>query len=161
MSLSSVSIGNREYRVNINDQGSEVDGRPVQASLVPINGGYLLRRDNQSVELHLSAEDAETLRVIVGGHQMRARVMSSRRGSARAAVVRQGVLTAPMHGLVVDVLVSEGESVLEGQTLVVLESMKMQMTLRAPLGGRVRTTATKKGARVEKGDLLVQIDPDQ
>jgi biotin carboxyl carrier protein len=46
----------------------------------------------------------------------------------------------------------------KGQVLVLLESMKMQMQMRAPIAGRVSKVAVQRGAQVEKSTLLVQID---
>jgi biotin carboxyl carrier protein len=63
-----------------------------------------------------------------------------------------------MHGLVVDVPVHIGDTVEKGQTLVVLESMKMQMQLRSPRPGKVAKVVVQSGNQVEKGALLVQFE---
>jgi biotin carboxyl carrier protein len=63
-----------------------------------------------------------------------------------------------MHGLVVDVAVHVGDTVEKGQTLVVLESMKMQMQLRSPRPGKVTNVTVQSGNQVEKGALLVQFE---
>jgi len=73
-------------------------------------------------------------------------------------ICNAGSLNAPMHGLVVDVAVHEGDSVEKGQTLVVLESMKMQMQLRSPTPGKVSKVTVQSGCQVEKGALLVQFE---
>jgi biotin carboxyl carrier protein len=62
-----------------------------------------------------------------------------------------------MPGLIVEVLTQEGETVQAGQVIVVEESMKMQMQLRAPCTGRVEKIALRTGVQVEKGTLLVKI----
>jgi biotin carboxyl carrier protein len=69
-----------------------------------------------------------------------------------------GALLAPMPGIVISVAVKEGDTVERGQVLAVLESMKMQMQMRAPISGRVTRVAARPAAQVEKGALLVQID---
>jgi len=58
----------------------------------------------------------------------------------------------------VDVLVDEGQQVESGQPLIILESMKMQMQLRAPFPGQVCKVAVASKDQVEKGTLLVQIE---
>jgi biotin carboxyl carrier protein len=58
---------------------------------------------------------------------------------------------------VVSVLVNGGDPVQEGQVLVVLESMKMQMQLRSTSAGTVKTVAVQPDQRVEKGATLVQL----
>jgi len=59
---------------------------------------------------------------------------------------------------VVDVQVKVGDEVELGKTLVVLESMKMQMQLRSPRAGRVCKVNVQTGSQVEKGALLVQFE---
>jgi len=65
-----------------------------------------------------------------------------------------------MPGLVVDVLVKVGQIVKEGQALLVQESMKMQMQLRAPCAGRVMDVSIKVGDQVGKGAPLVRVMPE-
>ena len=63
-----------------------------------------------------------------------------------------------MHGLVVEVPVHTAIRVEKGQTLVVLESMKMQMQLRSPRPGKMAKVTVQPGNQVEKGALLVQFE---
>ena len=62
-----------------------------------------------------------------------------------------------MPGLVVENLVKEGDVVEVGKPLVVLESMKMQMEMRAPISGRVEKVAVQPKSQVDKGAVLVVI----
>ncbi|MCB0515096.1 MAG: acetyl-CoA carboxylase biotin carboxyl carrier protein subunit [Chitinophagales bacterium] len=64
-------------------------------------------------------------------------------------------MKAPMPGLVLDVLVSEGTQVNKGDALLVLEAMKMENTLKSPMAGTVKKIAVKKGQTVEKNQLLI------
>jgi pyruvate carboxylase subunit B len=67
-------------------------------------------------------------------------------------------LTAPMPGLVVRVLVAPGDQVEAGQSIVVMEAMKMENELRSPSAGRVKSVSAQAGAPVEKGAVLVEFD---
>ena len=67
------------------------------------------------------------------------------------------LLTAPMPGTVVRYTVSESQRVAAGETVVVLEAMKMENTLPAPAGGVVTRLAQQAGARVARGDVLAVI----
>ena len=68
-----------------------------------------------------------------------------------------GALTAPMGGIVADVLVTKGQTVDAYAPLVVVEAMKVYATIEAPFAGTVTSVAVKKGDRVELGQQLVDI----
>ncbi|NJX17348.1 biotin/lipoyl-containing protein, partial [Tamlana crocina] len=75
---------------------------------------------------------------------------------AAAQVVND--IKAPMPGLILDVLVEEGQKVKEGDYLLVLEAMKMENTLTAPRDGVVKSVSVKKGETVDKSQLLIEMD---
>jgi biotin carboxyl carrier protein len=65
---------------------------------------------------------------------------------------------APMPGLILEVNVSEGDTVQKGDFLCVLEAMKMENTLTAPRDGVVKSITIAKGETVEKGKLLIELE---
>jgi 3-methylcrotonyl-CoA carboxylase alpha subunit len=69
-----------------------------------------------------------------------------------------GLLNAPMPGSVFKILCSEGQSVDIGQTLVVLEAMKMEHSLKADQKGKVKKIYFKPGDSVQDGDLLMELE---
>jgi 3-methylcrotonyl-CoA carboxylase alpha subunit len=77
---------------------------------------------------------------------------------AGAEAEDQTSLTAPMPGTVVKVLVGEGDEVEEGQTLLVLEAMKMEQTVAAPYAGTVRELPFAEGDLVPGGSILVELE---
>ena len=72
----------------------------------------------------------------------------------------EGVLTAPMPGLVSKVFVEQGARVEAGQRLLVLEAMKTEQALRAPFAGVVARLNAREGDLVQEGAVLVEIAPD-
>jgi len=76
----------------------------------------------------------------------------------RAAAGADNVLVCPMPGLVVRVAVKEGERVFRGQTLVVLESMKMESDVASPVDGVVAEVLGTEGQAVEAGDELIRFE---
>lgn len=64
---------------------------------------------------------------------------------------------AEMVANVWKVLVSEGDSVSDGDTLVILESMKMEIPVIAEVDGTVATVAVSEGQVVQEGDLIAEI----
>jgi biotin carboxyl carrier protein len=160
MSVYCVTIGQREYQVQIAEGLPQLNGEAVSAHLISINGNgmHQLNRGNQSLEVFLSALPNGLYEAYMGGRRILARVDLAHR-CQRRDVIAQGIgnLLAPMPGLIVEVLIQEGETVQAGQVIVVEESMKMQMQLRAPCTGRVEKIALRTGVQVEKGTLLVKI----
>ena len=70
-----------------------------------------------------------------------------------------GVLTSPMPGKVIAVLVTQGDEVTAGQKLVTLEAMKMEHSLTAPFDGCVETVGVSVGDQVTEGNVLALIAP--
>lgn len=68
------------------------------------------------------------------------------------------VIKAHITGTVWKIEVKVGDAVTEGQTLVILESMKMEMPVEAPAAGRVATIHVVEGASVDEGDPLVTLE---
>jgi len=68
-----------------------------------------------------------------------------------------GSLEAAMPGRVLDVLVEVGDRVRRGDTLVLLEAMKMELRIQAPADGEVIQVLVAPGAVVERGQLLVKV----
>lgn len=113
----------------------EIDGRPLRALIARLRDRVLVMVDG----LLYTFETGEPAR-------------GTRDGS-----VGSGLVTAPMPGKVIAVLVAEGQAVEAGQPLVLLEAMKMETTLAAEIAGRVRAIGATPGQLVEAGQMLVEI----
>jgi len=69
-----------------------------------------------------------------------------------------GVITAPIPGLIVDIRVKAGDTVLAGETVAVMEAMKMENSLTTPVDGTVTEVRAQKGGEVATGDVIMIID---
>ena len=78
--------------------------------------------------------------------------MSVKEGAA------SGDVKAPMPGKILQVLVKPGDAVEEGQSLLVLEAMKMENVIKSAISGQVTEVPIHEGQAVEKGALLVGLD---
>ncbi len=76
----------------------------------------------------------------------------------RADPSNPGHVAAPVIGAVI-IQVSPGDEVRAGEPVAVIEAMKMESTITAPIGGRVERVAIASGTRVERGDLLLVLAP--
>ena len=97
--------------------------------------------------------EGERLTVFRGGH--RREFARHDPGAVSGGLEMAGGLTAPMPGRIVSVLVEPGESVREGQAVLVLEAMKMEHTLTAPADGTVEEVRFAPGDLVDEATELV------
>ena len=130
--------GGAERRVSLFADRIEVDGRTVDESL-----------DDGDI----AATEGEVT-VFLGGAAYRLSVQDPL-ASAGGGASQGGRLTAPMPGRVVAVTVEAGDRVSHGQTLMVIEAMKMEHSITAPADGVVESVCYKIGDNVEEGAELI------
>ena len=160
MSSYFVSIGEREYNVKVTDSQVLLNGEPVNLDLVSLNdnGLHLVCEGHQSREVYLGSHSSGVYEVISGGRRVIARVNQQHcRSRLDLKEKNAGHITAPMPGLVVELMVGEGDFVVEGQVLAVQEAMKMQMQLKAPFTGIVEHIAVDVGTQVGKDSLILRL----
>lgn len=115
---------------------AQVNGQPVQAVLLRQGTQFWL----QAGALELQGEDLRW------------------QAASRAQAASSGAVLAPMHGRVVRVEVAPGQSVQAGQTLLVMEAMKMEHRLLAPIAGQVKSLQAQAGEQVAARRLLAEIE---
>jgi acetyl-CoA/propionyl-CoA carboxylase, biotin carboxylase, biotin carboxyl carrier protein len=148
-----------EARVRIGPDGPEVavgDGDPVPAA-VRLQGG-LLQIDLPSGR-HSFAVDLAGDRVWIGtgGRAWLVHEEDMATASAGGGAASSGVLSSPMPGTVAAVSATVGEAVSAGQTLVVVEAMKMEHPLAAPFDGVVGAVHVQAGEQVGMDAPLVEV----
>lgn len=67
-------------------------------------------------------------------------------------------IKAPMPGVILSIPIKEGEEVKEGDTLVILEAMKMENSIGSPKDGFIKSINIKSGETVEKGELMIELE---
>jgi biotin carboxyl carrier protein len=85
----------------------------------------------------------------------RMKVLNKQKGKAEKEFIK-----APMPGKIIDVLVREGSQVLRGESVVILEAMKMQNEILSPVNGHIVKVSAKPNTNVMKDDVLVEIKVD-
>jgi len=78
--------------------------------------------------------------------------------SGASSIEEQGGLTAPMPGTIQQILVKKGQRVRSGQTLMILEAMKMEHKIKSPTSGEIISINYSLGNRVEMGANLIEIE---
>jgi biotin carboxyl carrier protein len=145
-----------ERHIRISDRLLEVDFESVSGQPV-----FSLILDGKSHEafVYQGEEDWEVLN---HGRQYQVKVEDEREKRLKTAGgsgVADGefLLKAPMPGLVVAVLIEEGQEVKKGQVMLILESMKMQNELKAPRDGVMGRVRVKAGESVEQRQTLLSL----
>ena len=140
----------KSYRATIGEK--TVDIEILQAK----DGKLDLLIDGKHVTAYVSSDNAK-LWVTVNGQTF---VLTKSSGLKRKSVGHDHAseLAAPMPGQVRAVNVVEGESVTKGQTLLVLEAMKMEIRIQAPRDGKVMKLLVEQAQTVERDQILIEIE---
>ena len=156
-----VSIGEKEFRVKVDGSKIYLNGKIMDLKMAPLNGSglHLLYRERKARELQINAGSPGQFLVNIGGRQLQASIETGHYKAAKKNLSqsRNEELRAPIPGLVVGVQVKEGEAVKQGQSLIILESMKMQMHIRASRDGQVKDLNITPGEQVDKDQVLVRV----
>lgn len=155
-------INNQQYEIEVDkDGGVTVNGEPRHVDFRALDDSlYSIITDNQSLQVVIDEQQGR-YSVMLRGRMFegqvldeRAMLLLSRKGGFASA---SGEVRSPMPGLIVSVPISVGQSVTQGQTVVILESMKMQNELKSPIDGVVQSIEVEAGATVDKDALLTVI----
>lgn len=120
------------------------------------NGRMELLIDNQRVIAYVSSDNAKRWVTVYGRTVVLTKLSGAKRGGAGQDHASE--LAAPMPGVIRGVNAGEGESVTKGQTLMVLEAMKMEIRIQAPFDGVVKSLAVKVGQTVEREQILIVLE---
>jgi biotin carboxyl carrier protein len=163
-----VDTGRERFTVEIAESNDglavRVDGQPVELSIVSdqSNSKLLMLLNSRSYDTEVFRHNGRTS-VFVLGRRFDCVVEDERLASIRevagAAAVDHGAeIRAPMPGLVVRLVKQVGEPVKRGESVIIVEAMKMENELPAPEDGVIKDIAVTAGQAVDKGDLLITLE---
>jgi biotin carboxyl carrier protein len=124
-------------------------------------GRYLLLEGTRVHDVRVERR-GETRFVTIGGTSVELELLDPlRQRGVRGGAGGGGprAVSAPIPGRIVEVPLGPGDEVAEGQTVVVVEAMKMANELRSPIAGRVAAVKVRPGDTVEAGMALVIVEP--
>ena len=162
-----VQIGERTFETQVRERAGQlevlVDGEPceVQYSEADALGQVTVILDGRSYALSMGG-DANDVSVTVEGYRYDCALEDERERAAnlaaREASKGGGTVKAVMPGVVVELLVAEGDAVEEGQPLLILEAMKMQNIIRAEADGTVKAINVAAGDSVAADEIMVEFE---
>ncbi|HLO29474.1 MAG TPA: biotin/lipoyl-containing protein [Anaerolineales bacterium] len=134
-----------------------LDNQTIRAEVLHAVSGKLdLLINGKHVIAYVSSDNAKRW-VTVHGQTFVLTKSSGAHRSGHGLHHAAGELIAPMPGQVRAVNISEGEAVTKGQTLLVIEAMKMEIRVQTPHAGKVMKLYVKQGQTVEREQILVEI----
>jgi biotin carboxyl carrier protein len=140
----------KSYRATIGDKSFDVEILRTE------DGKLDLLINGKRMTAYISSDNAKRW-VTVDGQTFVLTKSSSARDRGHGHHHTAGELTAPMPGQVRAVNVNEGDTVTKGQTLLVLEAMKMEIRIHAPQDGVVKRLFVNQGQTVEREQVLIEI----
>jgi biotin carboxyl carrier protein len=158
------TINGKKFEVEIQRDGSLlVNGEPREVDFMAMGPAlYSIVTEGLSHELVIEKRD-DKIEVLMRGKlytgevlDERAQLMAERSGGLRTDTGETSI-KAPMPGLVVSVPVEAGQTIQAGQTVVILESMKMQNELKSPRDGVVHQIHVQAGQSVEQNKVLITV----
>ena len=159
-------VGDERHEIEITREGrrvfASVDGRTYELEASePEPGVFLLKHEDRVYEATVNKSKGST-HVRIGRHEYDIRLVDPKRlrGASGAADHGDGVaeIKTAMPGKVVRILVKAGDTVEQGDGILVVEAMKMQNELRSPKSGVVKDLRAKEGATVGAGDILATVE---
>jgi 3-methylcrotonyl-CoA carboxylase alpha subunit len=147
-----ISGAGGSYRVKVRDKTYALGLRPLD------DGQVLLQHAGHSRRIGVHRNGKQGLELIRAGRRLRVRRHPPFEAVAESSA-SEGRLTAPMPGKILAIDAADGDSVQEGQTLVIMEAMKMELTIKAPFAGTVEGVAVQVGDVVDADALLLEIQP--
>jgi biotin carboxyl carrier protein len=141
-----VRIGEKEYPVDYRQLDPMlysliIQGRSYQAFVYKAEGNYVVDLKGKTYSIQILDEAGKRLRI-----------------SRASTLLGQRVISAPMPGKVIKLLVKVGDLVEAGQGVVVVEAMKMENELRASIRGTVKEIKVSEGMAVNSGEPLVILE---
>lgn len=161
-----VQIEGKSYRVDISEKNGELqvnlDGKLVQADSVRITGKNFVSFlfNHRSFDLEFSKNE-DNVSVFLNGKRYECVLEDERTqrlkklGVLKVETTKEKELKSPMPGLVTAIEVKEGDLVVVGQGVIIVEAMKMENELKAKFDGKVKAIKVKEHQVVNKDEVLI------
>ena len=136
---------------------AKLEDQIIAVEVLRANGGKLdLLVDGKPVTAYVSSDNAKRWVTVNGQTFVLAKSSGAQRKSAGHDHASE--LAAPMPGLVRALNAKVGDVVTKGQTLLLLEAMKMEIRVQAPFDGKVSSISVRAGQTVEREQILITVD---
>lgn len=156
---------NYSFDIDLNQDEIKVNGEEVSVdsrNLGEGHGHFIFENKSYKMELVSENRAEKTAQVKVNGRVYQVAIedqydqLLKQLGLDNLQANKVKEIKAPMPGLVLNVLVTEGQEVAKGDSLLVLEAMKMENVIKSPTAGVIKRILVQKSAKVEKNEVMLQ-----
>lgn len=162
-----VTVDSKDFAIESDGKGNSMDGKPFNADVLEFKEGkfhILIDHRSFTAEVLSFDFDEKSFEIKVNNNIYTAKVQDrfdqllKQMGIDGTAGKKVNDIKAPMPGMVLQVMVENGQAIKKGDAIVVLEAMKMENILKSPSDGIVKTVKVIKGDKVEKNQVMVFLD---
>ena len=161
-----ITINDKKHAVKLNGSGKiEINGKPVSAEVMRINNhAYLLRFGDKVFEITSNKIEKDRFGFLINGWYFDTLVRTRLQETANEFMQKKdkhahvAEIKAPMPGLILKLKKQQGDEVKAGESLLILEAMKMENELHSSRTGKVKEVHVKEGTSVEKNTLIMTIE---
>lgn len=159
---------NKEYffEIELHNEDVKIDGKSISLDIKKISQNdfhTLYKNKSFNVELLNIDKQNKLLKLAVNGNvyeieiKDRYDLLLEKMGLNSSGASKENEIKAPMPGLILDLIVKEGEAVSKGDGVLILEAMKMENILKAPGDCIIKKIRVKKNEKVDKNQVLITL----
>ncbi len=161
-----VKIGVKAFEIIINNENEvEIDGNMYNTQLKQINKNqFRLKLNEMQYQLYVDEQNIGTYVTHSNGEINQISILTKLEEKAKELVNSKSInskenkIFSPMNGLVVSVNKNIGDKIKVGESLLILEAMKMENEIKSTLEGTITDIKCKEGKSIERGELLFIIE---
>ncbi|MEA5258342.1 acetyl-CoA carboxylase biotin carboxyl carrier protein subunit [Arcicella aquatica] len=161
------TVNQQTFNIVSDNAGTTIDEQPLDWDIVEIrNNHFHILYNNRSYNAEVLEADyqAKSFLIKMNNRQYvvnvkdRFDILLEQLGMSEAASTKVNDLKAPMPGLIVSLLVQVGDSIKKGDSLLILEAMKMENVLKATGEGVIKNIKVSNKQNVEKNQVLIEFE---
>lgn len=162
-----ITLNQQEYLFDKKAETVILNGKPVNADVVKLDKNkfhVIINHSSYTIELLVKDENAKNQTILVNGQKQTIEIkdkyddLLKQLGMDKLMGNKANLLKAPMPGLVLKVLVTEGQAVKKGDGLLVLEAMKMENIIKAANDGTVKKIHIEEKNTVDKNQKMIEFE---
>ena len=159
------SVSKKSFEIVNHDHQLIIDGTPLDWDIVEVSNGYfhiLINRKSYRAEVVRADPATKSFALKINGKvysvtlKDKFDLLLEKMGMNNGSSGKANHIKAPMPGLIIDLRVKEGDTVMPGDALLILEAMKMENMIKASAQSVVKSVKVKKGDSVEKNQVLIE-----